>query len=70
MKNALVAQSGGPIAVINASLVGVVSANKKIKYYNKIYGGVNGIEGILQNKIINLDDLTDEELNLITKPNF
>lgn len=65
MKNAIVAQSGGPTAVINASLAGVVSANKELKYYNKIYGGVNGIEGILQHKIIDLNQFTEADLKLI-----
>lgn len=65
MKNCLVAQSGGPTSVINASVVGVIKGNKKEKYYDLVYGGINGIEGILQNKIISLSGLSDEDLDTL-----
>lgn len=65
MKNCLVAQSGGPTAVINSSVVGVVRGNEEIKHYDNVYGGINGIEGILQNKIINLSELSNEDLELL-----
>lgn len=65
MKNCLVAQSGGPTAVINASVAGVINGNKKIQHYDKVYGGVNGIEGILQKKIIDLSELTKIELEIL-----
>ncbi len=56
MKNLLVAQSGGPTAVINSSLAGVISAafenGDKI---GKVFGGINGIEGIENENIISLD---------------
>lgn len=63
MKNCIVAQSGGPTAVINASAVGVVKENNKSKLYDNVYGGLNGIEGILNEQIINLSDLSEEDLN-------
>ena len=53
MSNCIVAQSGGPTSVINSSVVGLIQANKDLKVYDKIYGGLNGIEGILSGKIIN-----------------
>ncbi|SKC61510.1 6-phosphofructokinase [Maledivibacter halophilus] len=65
MKNCLVAQSGGPTAVINSSVVGVVEGNQKLRYYDNVYGGINGIEGVLQNKIINLSELSDEDLEIL-----
>ncbi|SHJ55476.1 6-phosphofructokinase [Paramaledivibacter caminithermalis] len=65
MKNCLVAQSGGPTSVINASVVGVVNGNKELKGYDNVYGGINGIEGILQSNIINLSKLTDIELEAL-----
>ena len=47
-KNVIVGQSGGPTAVINASLYGVVSeALKRSDSFDKVYGMVNGIEGFL-----------------------
>ena len=45
--NALVGQSGGPTAVINASLVGVIDAAKKSKTIGRVYGMRFGIEGVL-----------------------
>ncbi|NMB27231.1 MAG: 6-phosphofructokinase [Tissierellia bacterium] len=65
MKNCMVAQSGGPTSVINSSVAGVVGENNKIKYYDNVYGGINGIEGILQERIINLSKLTDKDLELL-----
>lgn len=62
MRNCLIAQSGGPTSAINASLAGVLEENKNLKYFDKIYGGIYGIEGILSDKIINLSDLTSEEI--------
>lgn len=64
MRNCLIAQSGGPTAVINASVVGVIQGNIEEKYYDKVYGGINGIEGILKDRLIDLTNLTKEELNI------
>lgn len=64
MRNCLVAQSGGPTAVINASVVGIVEGNNKTKYYDNVYGGFNGIEGILEERMTNLSKLTKEELEV------
>ena len=47
-KNAIVGQSGGPTAVINASLYGVVyEALNREDVIGTIYGMINGIEGFL-----------------------
>lgn len=64
MKNCIIAQSGGPTAVINSSVVGLVEENNKLKYFDNVYAGLNGIEGILNNKIINMSNMTKEELYL------
>ncbi|MEG0228996.1 MAG: 6-phosphofructokinase [Oscillospiraceae bacterium] len=53
-KNAIVAQSGGPTVVINASLAGVADACLKAEEIDKVYGGCNGIEGILAGQIIDM----------------
>ena len=42
IKNCLVSQSGGPTAVINASVVGILQANIDTEYYYKVYGGLWG----------------------------
>ena len=62
MSNCIVAQSGGPTSVINYSGVGLIQANKDLKVYDKIYGGLNGIEGILSSKIINLSDFDSKDI--------
>ncbi len=45
--NCLVAQSGGPTAVINASVAGVVGEALNHACIEEIYGGLNGVLGIL-----------------------
>ncbi|MEO6436687.1 MAG: 6-phosphofructokinase, partial [Tepidisphaeraceae bacterium] len=52
--NALVGQSGGPTAVINASLVGVIEAAKKSKAIGRVFGMRFGIEGVLGDFLLNL----------------
>lgn len=52
--NALVAQSGGPTAVINNSVCGVVQEWLKQQDIGKIYGGIGGIKGMLANQILDL----------------
>src|SRR4051812_10710495 len=54
--NLLVAQSGGPTAVINASVAGVIQEAGKHEYIEEIYGGLNGIVGILNEDLIDLND--------------
>ena len=63
MKNLIVGQSGGPTSVINGSLAGIYFEAKKIGY-KKVYGMVNGIEGLLQDHIIDLDDYFEDKNNL------
>jgi 6-phosphofructokinase 1 len=53
--NLLVAQSGGPTAVINASVAGVVQEAQKHKCIENIFGGLNGILGILNEQLIDLN---------------
>ncbi len=61
MANCLVAQSGGPTTVINASLAGVVKANQLNPIYDTVYGGLNGIEGILEERLYDLTNMSDFE---------
>lgn len=63
MSNCIIAQSGGPTSVINSSVVGLIHANKELKAFEKVYGGLNGIEGILNKNIIDLSSVPDEEIN-------
>ena len=57
----IIAQSGGPTAVINSSLLGVIDAAKKMKIQH-IYGALNGIDGILNERIIDLNSEDEKEL--------
>ena len=65
MGNCLIAQSGGPTAVINGSLAGVIRANQLNKKFDKVLGGIHGIEGVLQNKLFDLTNISADEVNLL-----
>ena len=52
--NAVVGQSGGPTAAINASLAGVISGLLKSEAVGTVYGMRNGIEGFLREDLIDL----------------
>ena len=52
--NVLVGQSGGPTAVINASLAGVISEALNHSDIEEIYGCLNGVLGILHEDLIDL----------------
>jgi 6-phosphofructokinase 1 len=54
--NLLVAQSGGPTCVINASLAGVIQEAGRHEAIEEIYGGANGILGILNEDLIDIND--------------
>ncbi len=54
--NLLVGQSGGPTAVINASVAGVLQEAGKHECIEEIYGGLNGIFGILNEELIDIND--------------
>lgn len=54
--NLLVAQSGGPTSVINASLAGVIQEAGKHGFIEEIYGGLNGLYGILREELVDLNE--------------
>ena len=66
-KNAIVGQSGGPTAVINASLYGVVyEALNREDVFGNVYGMINGIEGFLHDQLMDMKPLDSSgELELI-----
>ena len=63
MKNCIVAQSGGPTVAINASLSGVIRGALESDKIDKIYGGKNGIQGILEEKLVVLNDIFGDDNN-------
>jgi 6-phosphofructokinase 1 len=52
----VVAQSGGPTTVINASLAGVIQEAGRHECIEEIYGGANGILGILNEEFLDIND--------------
>ena len=65
MKNCIVAQSGGPTSVINATVAGIIKANQMNPVYDRVYGGLNGIEGILSEKFVDLTEMSEEENHIL-----
>ncbi len=67
MINIAVAQSGGPTCAINASLVGVFKESLKVSTIDAIFGSVNGIEGIIENHLVDLKSmiLTNNDMELL-----
>ncbi len=66
-QNVIVAQSGGPTPVINASLRGVVDACRAYPdVFGTLYAGFQGIEGVLKEKLLDLSAQPDEEIALLS----
>lgn len=67
MKNLIVAQSGGPSSAINATLAGVCKFAFESEKIDKVYGGLHGIKGILEERIVELNPIldTDEKLDIL-----
>ena len=65
-KNVIVAQSGGPSPVINSSLRGIIESCRMFpNKFGKIYGGWHGIEGVLNEELLDLSAQDAEEIALL-----
>ena len=62
---ALVAQGGGPTAVINQSLAGVVLESRRFPQVTSIYGAVNGVRGIINEDFLDLSQETTHNLEQV-----
>lgn len=62
---AVIGQSGGPTAVINASLAAVVTEAKKLSLCDRVLGMRYGIDGFMGENFINLSALSDETLERV-----
>ncbi|HYE83157.1 MAG TPA: 6-phosphofructokinase [Clostridia bacterium] len=60
--NLLVGQAGGPSSVINSSLYGVIEEAKKYDQITGIFGTIHGIEGILEEDLIDLKAQSQEDI--------
>jgi 6-phosphofructokinase 1 len=65
--NVVIAQGGGPTAVINQSLVGAVLESRKFDQVGRVYGAVKGVEGIINENFIDLTQETTHNLELVAK---
>ena len=61
-RNVIVGQSGGPTAAINSSLAGVYRTAKD-RGANKVYGMLHGVQGLLQERYLDLSEYITTELD-------
>lgn len=61
--NAIVGQSGGPTAVINASLAGVFEAAKS-RGAHKVYGMRYGVKGLLERNVVDLGEYLKDTIDI------
>jgi len=65
-KNVVVAQSGGPTPVINNTLRGIIDACRSFRAdFGKVFGGFHGIEGVLNEELIDLTAQPEREVELL-----
>lgn len=62
---ALVAQGGGPTAVINQSLAGVVLEARRFSNIESVYGACHGVAGISGENIVDLGQETTQQIELV-----
>ena len=63
--NLLVVHGGGPTAVLNASLYGVIREAQASPDIQKIYGAIGGSEAILTENFLDMGELEDEKIELL-----
>lgn len=63
----VVAQGGGPTAVINQSLVGAVLESRKFPQIERVYGAINGVRGIINEDFMDLTQETTHNLESVAK---
>ncbi len=64
-RNLVVAQSGGPSAVINNTLRGIIETAREFAEIGTVYGARHGIEGVLKEELLNLSSQCSEEIALL-----
>lgn len=60
---AVIAQGGGPTAVINQTLVGIIEEARRHPEITQIYGALKGVEGIVEEEFVDLTQETTRNLN-------
>lgn len=61
----LVAQGGGPTAVINQSMVGVALEARRFQHVTRVYGALHGVRGIVNEDFLDLTQETSHNLELV-----
>ncbi len=61
----VIAQGGGPTAVINQSLVGAVIEMRKFPEITRVWGAVHGVRGIVEERFLDLSEATTHNLELV-----
>jgi 6-phosphofructokinase 1 len=61
----LIAQGGGPTAVINQTLAGIILEARKFERVTKVYGALNGVSGIVAEDLIDLTQETSHNLEQV-----
>lgn len=64
---AIIAMGGGPTAVINQSLVGAVLEARQYPHITQFYGAFRGVEGLVQEQLINLSEATRHNLEMVAR---
>ena len=67
LSRVLVAQGGGPTAVINQSMVGVALEARKFRQVERVYGALHGIRGIVDQSFVDLTQETSGNLELVAE---
>jgi 6-phosphofructokinase 1 len=67
LRNILVAQGGGPTAVINQSLAGIALEARKLPDIGAVYGAFHGVRGIVNQDLIDLGKETEENLRKVAQ---
>ncbi len=63
----LVAQGGGPTAVINQSLIGAVLESRKFPQVTRVYGALHGVNGIINEEFLDLTEATTHNLEAVAQ---
>ncbi|HAT22565.1 MAG: diphosphate--fructose-6-phosphate 1-phosphotransferase [Dehalococcoidia bacterium] len=65
--NILLIQSGGCTPVINSTLAGLIENGQTLFPQSRIYGGIHGIEGVIDGKILDITELSNSQLKSLAK---
>lgn len=65
-RNVVIAQSGGPSAVINSTLAGIIAGCRAYpRHFGRLYAAWHGVEGVLEEALLDLSAQDDRELDLL-----